>query len=76
MKTVSFTEFRKRASTLFSDVEKGEVIMVLRHGKAVAEISPVGATEPGKPAWKKPGLRLSVRGCSLAKAILDERETS
>jgi len=76
MKTVSFTEFRKRASGLFSDVENGEVIVVLRHGKAVAEISPVSAVEPGKPAWKKPGLRLSVRGGSLARAILEERETS
>ena len=32
MKTVTFTEFRKHASGLFSDVEGGENLLVLRHG--------------------------------------------
>ncbi|MDD5167833.1 MAG: type II toxin-antitoxin system Phd/YefM family antitoxin, partial [Syntrophales bacterium] len=61
MKTVSFTEFRKNASNYFSAVEAGEVLVVIRHGKAIAEIKPT--TEGRKmPAWKKPGLRLSVKG--------------
>jgi len=44
LKTVTFTEFRKNASSLFSDVEKGETLLVLRHGKPIAEIFPAGAT--------------------------------
>jgi antitoxin (DNA-binding transcriptional repressor) of toxin-antitoxin stability system len=43
MKTVSFTEFRKHASNLFSDVENGENILIMRHGKAIAEIKPVSS---------------------------------
>ncbi len=30
MKTVTFTEFRKNASELFSDVEHGEVLVIVR----------------------------------------------
>jgi prevent-host-death family protein len=76
MKTVTFTEFRKRASGVLSEVENGEVIVVLRHGKPVAEISPYGAGEAKEPAWKRPGLRLSARGVHVARAILAERDAS
>jgi prevent-host-death family protein len=76
MKTVTFTEFRKRASGLLSDVENGEVVIVLRHGKPVAEISPYHSGEAREPAWKRAGLRLSARGIHLARAILEEREAS
>ena len=73
MKTVTFTEFRKHASNLFSDVENGEILMVMRHGKVIAEIKPVSKDETN-PSWKKPGLRLSVKGVQLSTAILEERE--
>ncbi len=76
MKTVTFTEFRKRASGVLSEVENGEVIVVLRHGKPVAEISPYGAGEAKEPAWKRPGLRLTARGVHVARAILAERKAS
>ena len=73
MKTITFTEFRKHASSLFSAVEDGEIIVVLRHGKPIAEISPVSQKNDA-PSWKKPGLRLSVKGTELSSAILEERE--
>jgi len=73
MKTVSFTEFRKNASHLFSDVENGEKLVVMRHGKPIAEIKPL-TEESKKPSWKKPGLRLSIKGAQLSSAILEERE--
>jgi prevent-host-death family protein len=76
MKTVTFTEFRKRASGILSTVESGEVIVVLRHGKPVAEISPVKTVDNPEPSWKRPGLKLSGRGIHLARAILEEREVS
>ena len=74
MKTITFTEFRKHASGLLSEVERGEKIVVLRHGRAIAEISPPAHDALRAPAWKKPGLRLVMRGNSLSKAILEERE--
>ena len=73
MKTITFTEFRKHASTLLSAVENGEVIVVVRHGKPIAEISPPARSE-NLPSWKKPGLRLAVKGIELSSVILEERE--
>lgn len=73
MKTVSFTEFRKHASNLFSDVENGEKLVVMRHGKPIAEIKPL-TEESRNLSWKKPGLRLSIKGAQLSSAILEERE--
>ena len=72
MKTVTFTEFRKNASGLFSDVERGEVLVIIRHGKPIAEVSPVSSPD-SLPAWKRPALRLSARGAGLSAAILEER---
>lgn len=72
MKTISFTKFRKNASGLFSDVEHGEVLVIVRHGKAIAEVSPVSSPD-SLPAWKRPALRLSVSGAGLSAAILGER---
>ena len=74
MKTVSFTDFRSQASSLFDAVERGETLVVLRHGKPVAEIHPVSAGGPRVPSWRRPGLRLAAKGADLAVAILEERE--
>jgi len=74
MKMMTFTEFRKNASALFYDVENGETIRIIRHGKAIAEILPLKGVE--EPSWKKPGLRLITPGNSLSQLILKERESS
>jgi len=74
MKTVTFTEFRKRASGVLSDVEKGETFLVLRHGKPIAEISPPSSGHVLTPSWKRPGLRLTAKGASLSAAIREERK--
>ncbi len=71
MKTISFTEFRNHASDMMTAVENGETILVLRHGRPIAEIAPVTAQQP---AWKRPALRLSTTGAGLAAAIIQERE--
>ena len=74
MTTVTFTEFRKRASRLLSHVENGEAFVIVRHGKPVAELCPVGTDHSREPSWRRPGLRLAASGASLSKAILEERE--
>ena len=73
MKTVTFTEFRKHASGLLSDVEGGENLLVLRYGKPIAEISPALPTPEGTPSWKRRGLRLTAKGAALSTAIIEER---
>jgi len=40
MKTISFTDFRKKASSFITEVEHGETLVILRQGKPVAEIIP------------------------------------
>ncbi len=72
MKTITFTEFRKNASELFSAVEQGEVLVIIRHGKPIAEVSPVSSPDR-LPAWKQSALRLSSKGAGLSAAILKER---
>lgn len=74
MKQISFSEFRKNASKLITDVEQGERIYITRHGKIIAEISPSNQNEIKVPAWKKRGLRLAIEGEGLSSAILEERE--
>lgn len=71
MITISFTEFRNRASDLMTAVERGETLLVLRHGRPIAEVMP--ATDQ-QPSWKRPALRLSTKGAGLAAAIAKERE--
>lgn len=73
MKTITFTEFRNQASLLFSNVEQGESYIITRHGKPIAEIVPYARTTTKIPSWKRPGLRLQMKGASLSAAILAER---
>jgi len=71
MRTVNFTVFRNDASDMMTAVEQGETLVVTRHGRPIAEITPVAARQP---SWKRPALRLSSKGAGLATAILEERE--
>ena len=76
MKTVTFTEFRKNASLMMYDVEKGNTIRILRHGKPVAELTPLIPESTEMSSWKRSGLKLSTKGTILSKAILEERKLS
>ena len=67
-----------REISLISDydvdvVEKGEIVKVLRHGKAVAEVIPA-QSEERMVSWKQPGLKMSIKGASLSREILRERK--
>lgn len=73
MRTVTFTEFRKKASQLLSDVEQGQTILVVRHGKPIAEISHAKGKQADHLSWRRQGLRLASKGASLSAAILEER---
>ena len=75
MRTVSFTEFRKDASALFSAVEDGETIRIVRHGKPIAEILPFQDTIDKPPSWKKKRVKRSIKGEELSSVILNERKS-
>jgi prevent-host-death family protein len=74
MRTINFTEFRNNASLLLSAVEKGEMVIVMRHGKPIAKIVPADISEDKEKSWKKPALKLVIKGGNLSSAILEERE--
>lgn len=76
MKTISFTDFRKKASGFITEVEHGETLVLLRRGKPVAEIIPFSDEALQKPSWKKSVARLRIKGSDLSSVILDEREAS
>lgn len=74
MTTVTLTEFRSHASGMLSRVENGEKLVVLRHGRPIAEVSPVSMPGGAEPSWKQPALRLTTKGAGLSSAILAERD--
>jgi prevent-host-death family protein len=73
LKQVPFTEFRRKATTFFNAVEQGESILILRHGRPIAEVVPVTAAKTSF-SWKVPGLKLEVEGASLSREVLRERK--
>jgi len=75
MKTVTFTDFRKKASVFLTEVEHGESIVLLRRGKPIAEIIPFSDRARQTPSWKRSGIRLQIQGSDLSSAILQERES-
>lgn len=75
MKTVSFTDFRKKASRFITEVEFGETIVLLRRGRPIAEVVPFSDKNHKTPSWKKPGICLQIPGIDLASAIIEERES-
>ena len=73
MTTVTLTDFRSHASGMLTRVEQGETLVVLRHGRPIAEISPIVETDDPRPSWKRKALRMTMKGEGLSAAILEER---
>ena len=73
MTTVTLTEFRSHASGMLTRVEHGETLVVLRHGRPIAEVCPVAREGDRQPSWKRSALRLTAKGAALSSAILEAR---
>ncbi|WP_420631863.1 type II toxin-antitoxin system Phd/YefM family antitoxin [Candidatus Leptofilum sp.] len=76
MKTITFTDFRKKASGFITLVEHGERFVIVRHGKPVAEMIPFSDKPAKTPAWKQKGVQLQLQGTDLSYAILEDRADS
>ena len=74
MKTITFTDFRKKASGFITEVEHGETLVLLRRGRPIAEVIPFSDRSQRTPSWKQSGIRLQIQGSDLSSAILEERE--
>jgi prevent-host-death family protein len=73
MRDTTLTELRNHAKDYFDAVERGETVRVFRNGKPIAEIVPVYS---GSPSWKKQTTPLTVKGFSLSREILSDRDKS
>ena len=73
MQETTFTELRNHAKDYFDAVEGGETVRVFRNGKPIAEIVPVRS---GVLSWKRQGSPLTVKGLSLSREILNDRDDS
>jgi len=73
MQETTFTELRNHAKDYFDAVEGGDTVRVFRNGKLIAEIVPVHS---GLPSWKRQGTPLTVKGVSLSREILSDRDDS
>jgi prevent-host-death family protein len=73
MKETTFTELRNHAKDYFDAVEGGDTVRVFRNGKPIAEIVPFRS---GVPSWKRQGAPLTVKGLSLSREILSDRNDS
>jgi prevent-host-death family protein len=71
MKDTTFTELRNHAKRYFDAVEAGDIVRVFRNGKPIAEIVPIRA---GVPSWKRQIAPLTVKGLSLSREILSDRD--
>ena len=74
MKTVTCTDFRKRASDMLNQVEHGETLVIVRRGKPIAHLIPFTEETRREASWKQPGIRLQMQGFDLSSAIIRERE--
>ena len=73
MRDTTFTELRNHAKDYFDAVEGGATVRVFRNGKPIAEIVPVRS---GVPSWKRKTTPLTVKGLSLSREILSDRDKS
>jgi prevent-host-death family protein len=73
MTDATFTELRNHAKRYFDAVEAGDIVRVFRNGKPIAEIMPIRA---GVPSWKRQIAPLTVKGLSLSREILGDRDDS
>ena len=73
MKDATFTELRNNAKHYFDAVEAGNVVRIYRNGKPIADIVPIRS---GIPSWKREPTPLTVKGLSLSREILNDRNES
>jgi prevent-host-death family protein len=75
MVSTGFTNFRSNAASFLDKVEHGETVVITRHGRPVAEIVPPSGSTASK-SWKRPALRIAIKGASLSRSIISDRRES
>ena len=76
MKTVSSNQFCRHAAGYVAEAEQGETLILTRHGKPVATLSPMQENTVKVPAWRQPIARVQLKSGDLSSVILTERDDS
>jgi prevent-host-death family protein len=72
MISAAFTDFRKKTASFLDKVENGETVIITRHGRPIAEVVPPSSSVYRR-SWKRPALRMKLKGTSISEAVLEER---
>lgn len=75
MISTAFTEFRKKTASFLDKVENGETVVITRHGRPIAEVVPPSSHTISQ-SWKRPALRMKLKGISISRSILEDRGKS
>jgi prevent-host-death family protein len=73
MISAAFTEFRKKTASFLDKVENGETVVITRHGRPIAEVVPPSEAVSDR-SWKRPAIRMALKGISLSRELVEERE--
>jgi prevent-host-death family protein len=72
MISTSLTEFRKKAASFLDIAENGGAVIITRHGRPIARISPPSESL-SNPSWERPALRMKMKGIDLTQELLKDR---
>ena len=74
MNSVSVREARRRLSDIVAAAERGQSVVITRHGRRVARVDPVGPAETrGLPDLTEFRRTLAAKGRPLSRDIIEAR---
>ena len=74
MKQISVREARAQFCTLIDAVSQGETVVITRHGKKIAGLSPYHENKKRLPSMRKFRDSIKIKGETLGKTLLKQRE--
>lgn len=74
MKTVSVREMRDHIGSVLGEAEQGETVVIKRHGREIAKLSPMDSRETGLPSMKALRSRIERKGKSLSQDVAGARD--
>lgn len=74
MKQLSVREARAQFCTLIDAVSHGETVVITRHGRKIAGLSPFQDAKKKLPSMKKFRDSIKFKGDSLSKTVIKQRK--
>ena len=73
MLEINVKEVRSNLSTLLERVERGEEIIITRHGKKIARLISAGKTRTALPSLADFRSSIKAKGKPLSRTVIDSR---